>query len=300
MMFGSREAFRYILCAACGCLQIGEIPPDMARHYPEGYYSFSGAAAPDAPRWKRALRSLAARQRLQGAGLAGRLASRIVSVPSWIDGWFRPAGIRMDSRILEAGCGKGHLLRQMAGYGFRSLTGVDPFVDSDLDYPDGVRILRRRLEDVSGSYDLVMMHHAFEHMPDAQGTLREVRRLLVPGGRALIRIPIAEEAWRLYGTDWVQLDPPRHFYLHTRRSMEILAAGSGFSVERVDFDSTGFQFWGSEQYLKGIPLFSPGSHAVDPGRGVFPEESLRRWEERARELNRLGLGDQACFFLEPA
>src|SRR3954462_12053604 len=122
MMLGTREAFAYFECAACGCLQIAQIPEDVARHYPKEYYSYSSAGLEGPqPRWKRLLKAAAARSALEGRGIVGRLATRMVKVPAWAEQWFKPAGITQDSSILEAGCGQGHLLRQLAGWGFTHL-----------------------------------------------------------------------------------------------------------------------------------------------------------------------------------
>ena len=41
MMFGLRESFRYLECAACGCVQLLEVPDDFATYYPPTYYSFA-------------------------------------------------------------------------------------------------------------------------------------------------------------------------------------------------------------------------------------------------------------------
>ena len=62
----------------------------------------------------------------------------------------------------------------------------------------------------------------------------------------VIRIPIAgTHAWQTYGVDWVQLDAPRHLFLHTEDGMRSLAAGAGLQVTAVVHDSTAMQFWGS-------------------------------------------------------
>lgn len=300
MMFGTRERFPYFQCRQCDCLQIAEFPMDMARHYPPDYYSFSAVEAGPQPLWKRRLKAMALRHRLEGKGFLGGLVSRFVPLPATVEQWFAPAGIRTDSAILEVGCGQGHLMRHLAAIGFKSLTGVDPYVAGDIAYPDGVRIFRRKLEDMQGTFDLVMMHHAYEHMPDPLGVLRQSLRLLNRGGRLLLRIPlVSSEVWNTYGLDWVQLDAPRHFFLHSRKSLELAASKGGFRVDRVIYDSTGFQFWGSEQYRMDLPLFSKGSHALDPAASPFPPERIREWDARALELNRAEAGDQACFILAP-
>ena len=105
----------------------------------------------------------------------------------------------------------------------------------------------------------------------------------------ICRIPVATAwAWREYGEHWVALDAPRHLFLHTEDSMRRLAVASGFRIERVVYDSTSFQFWGSEQYRLGIPLMDPRSHHVDPKRSPFGKAQIAEWERRAEELNRRG------------
>jgi len=116
---------------------------------------------------------------------------------------------------------------------------------------------------------------------------------------------VNERPGRLFRTDRdagatgfrVQLDAPRHLFLHTLKSMEILAAGSGFKVRDVVFDSTDFQFWASEQYQRDIPLKDKRSYALDPANSLFSPSEILRFKETARELNRNGEGDSACFYL---
>jgi len=298
MMFGWREEFGYFQCAACGCVQIEHVPEDLSRHYPDDYYSYAhGSGQTRSPLWKRAIWTLAVWIFLRG-GVLGAKLSRLMRVSEEIRTWGRAAGLRQSSRILEVGCGTGALLNRLAERGFTSLTGVDPFVPGDLAYGNGVRIFKRELADMQGEYDLIMIHHAFEHIPDQAGTLREFRRLLAPGGRALIRIPLSSSlAYERYGADWVQLDPPRHLFLHTKRSLEALARTEGFDVREVLYDSTGYQFWGSEQNVLDIPVRDPRSHAMNPRAAVFTPRRMAEFEAMAREANRNGTGDQACFIL---
>jgi 2-polyprenyl-3-methyl-5-hydroxy-6-metoxy-1,4-benzoquinol methylase len=294
MMFGSKERFDYFSCAACGCLQIAQIPDDLGRHYGEGYYSF-------APRTTR--RGLAgllvhARNRyLSGAAdPLGRAVARFK--PYLALASLRRLKLSHDARIVDVGCGGGELLQTLQSVGFKRLLGVDPFVAHDLDLGGGLHVRKANLAELREPVDLVMFHHSLEHIGDQQGLLAAAHALLVPGGRCLVRIPtVSSWAWRNYGADWCALDAPRHLYLHSKMSIGLLAEQVGFDVEDVVSDSTTFQFWGSEQYRRDIQLMQPGSHDIAPAPGVFTTEELRTFEQNAQELNRTNDGDQIVVYL---
>src|SRR5690606_716207 len=154
--------------------------------------------------------------------------------------------------------GAGRLLQSLNYFGFRDLTGADAFIERDIEYPSGVKVFKKPLSELTGPFDLIMLHHSFEHLPEPRDELAEIKRVRAPGGTCLIRIPVAAQAWKEYGTDWVQMDPPRHLFLYTEKAMRRLAEDTGFDVSDVTYDSTGFQFWGSEQYRRDIPLVPEG------------------------------------------
>jgi len=188
----------------------------------------------------------------------------------------------------------------MHDVGFTDLTGIEPYIEHDLDYGNGVVVWKRTLDELDGKYDFIMLHHVLEHMADPLGTLEHVHRLLKRERFALIRIPVAGTyAWRTYGSDWVQLDAPRHLFLHTERSLTTLAERSGFEVTDALYDSTGFQFWGSEQYRRNIPLLDThaSQNKASPRSSLFSKAELRSFKERAEKLNLSRDGDQACFYL---
>ncbi|MDB5049005.1 MAG: Class SAM-dependent methyltransferase [Fibrobacteres bacterium] len=291
MMFGLRHPFDYFQCGRCECLQIREFPADMAPYYPANYYSMEaelpGPKGLPLDAWRR----LDSRFRL-GVCNYGHTKRREIF------DWLRESGAGYDSEILDVGCGRGKLLHEFHLDGFRKLTGLDPFIAHDLSYPNGIRIHKRELFDHQGSYQLIMMHHSFEHMPDQLRTLEAASRLLRPGGTLLIRIPVVSSfVWREYGTDWYQLDAPRHFYLHSRKSVSVIAERAGFRVDKVVFDSKAAQFWGSEQYRNDIPHRSPRSYGENPKGSMFTPGRIREFARRSRELNRAEDGDAACFYL---
>ena len=120
----------------------------------------------------------------------------------------------------------------------------------------------------------------------------------MPGGRILVRMPTpSSHAFTTYGAAWAQLDAPRHLVVLSRAGVDRLCERVGASVVSVDDDSTGFQFWGSEQYLRGIPLMDSRSVMVKPRDTPFSKARLRGWEKHAAVLNKEGRGDQSAWVI---
>ena len=298
MMFGTREVFRYFQCAHCRCLQIAEIPSDASRFYPAGYYSFQ-APDPSASggRLHRALVQRRNRYAVLGTGLVGRMLYALKPHEKLRERW-RRANVTIGARVLDVGCGSGALLRWLAELGFSNLLGIDPLLSRDAEYPGGVRVEKKTLAEVRGRFDLILFNHSLEHLADQSGTLQLAAALLAPGGTCRLALPLADSwAHDHYGTNWVQLDAPRHFYLHTPESVALLARKSGLAVADTFYDSYELQFWGSEQYAKDIPLRSERSWSENPARSIFTPEQMADWRRQAEELNRDGRGDQAMFYL---
>ena len=125
-----------------------------------------------------------------------------------------------------------------------------------------------------------------------------LKRLLAPRGSVVIRTPVSSSfAWKKYGADWVQLDPPRHLFVPSVASLKALAATAALTVESILFDSTAFQFWASEQYQQGIALHDPRSYLQSPRGSVFSRDQIKEFTQLARELNNRAEGDQASFTL---
>lgn len=302
MMFGSREIFDYLECGSCGTLQIAEVP-DLAPHYPPDYLSLGSIDEIYlASNYRRRIAARFAGHYLRtGRGILGRMiVERKPGIAIFYPDSLRGLRLRADSRIIDVGCGTGRLLQILHYFGFKRLSGADAFIDRDMEYSTGVRIKKGTLAELDGEFDLVMLHHTFEHLPLPKDALAHIHRILAPNGTALIRIPIVNFAWEKYGADWIQLDPPRHLFLFSVKSFTELAENSGFVIENVSYDSTEFQFWGSEQYLLDIPLTDPRSHNNPNSGTIFTDAQIDEWRRRAEELNLAGRGDQACFYLRKA
>jgi SAM-dependent methyltransferase len=284
MMFGTRDSFAYSECARCGCLSINEIPPNLDAYYPDNYYSFERSRL---SRWVR---------RYSVPYRAAHLALRrsLPRAPAWLP----PTRDLRYSPILDVGSGVGNLLLQLKTLGFTDLLGIDPFIDAAIHYKGGPTILKETLDRITGSFELVILNHSFEHLANPMATLHQVRRVMARDGYVVIRTPLAASfAWRAYGTDWVQLDAPRHLFVHTVESIRILAAQAGLAIDAVQYDSTAFQFWGSEQYRRGIALRDKRSYAQSQRHSIFSRSQIQQYERQAAALNRSSDGDQASIRL---
>jgi SAM-dependent methyltransferase len=300
MMFGTRDRFEYLECRACGTLQLSDVP-DLSRYYRDDYYAFNHDLHFEFTGLKRRLGAWAVANYY--GRRRNRLGRHLAATRDWAPRYFPPSmsdhtlGITTRSRILDVGCGAGLILLGLREYGFRKLVGVDPYIDHDISYPNGVRVLKRSLDDMSGPFDVVMFHHSFEHLADPRATLRRVHEVLVRGSCALIRMPVVGKAWRDYGVDWFQLDAPRHLFLFSEQGFRDLATSAGFVVEGVTYDSTELQFWVSEQYRHDIPLFDHRSYYVDPEASMFTPDQISSWIRQADSLNAAESGDQAAYYL---
>ena len=305
MMFGLQDDFIYFECGNCGCLQIKDIPADLSKYYPPEYYSFKNPAYLTGAMSDSYLKSYLRRKRtfyaMYNKGMLGRLLLALYPISNALAEsleWLKKCNASFDSKILDVGCGKGRLLLELSRCGFSDLTGVDPYLDSDIVYKNKVRVLRKELSEIEDTYHVIMFHHSLEHMRDPGGVFRDIARLLYDeGGHAVIRTPtVSSFAWRHYGQDWVQIDAPRHFFLHSLKSIEILAKRNGLKIKEIIFDSTEFQFWGSQQYKRGIALFDHKAYCVRPA-DIISSQDMRLFKLKALALNREKAGDQVCVYL---
>lgn len=297
MLHGTREQFEYLECGTCGCLQLADMPEDLSQFYPEDYCCYKDYRKRANNGLRRALDSWLVGQSLPRETLSAKLAGLVHPGLDYL-AWTRFAGVDRDSRILDIGCGSGKLLIRMSLGGFKVLDGVDPFISGDIVAGDSVHIRKIGVQEYIDSdpekYDLVMLHHAFEHVPDPVETLQQAGQLMGPGGHLLIRIPVADCHSRdHYRENWFSWDPPRHTYLHTKESMKYLAEKTGFVIRKVEHDATFHQLRASELYKQGVP---GNEHSSVLDR--FSRSQIRQFKALTAKLNAEQRGEQAAFFLQ--
>lgn len=302
MMYGTRERFTYLECGRCGTLQLLDVPRDSSRFYPEDYYTFQPSKAPAVGSFERTARRVRTAVNLRNERAFRRLAS-------WPRPSYWPRLLRgratTSSRILDYGCGRGSLIYRMKRNGFTDVFGYNPFLDDDeVDYGNGIVVHGTIPPNRRASFDVVIVNHVFEHLAPPEVVLGEIAELLAPAGTLFIRTPLADSyAWRTYRTDWVQLDAPRHLFVHTRAGLELLAREAGLRILEIQDDSTAWNLYASAQYRMDIPIRDPRSYASSTPSGpnaansLFTEAELGDFARQADEANRAGEGDQALVIL---
>ncbi|MFI4989858.1 MAG: class I SAM-dependent methyltransferase [Solirubrobacterales bacterium] len=136
------------------------------------------------------------------------------------------------ARILDAGCGSGRNMVELARHG--TVTGVELSETS-------VALARERGtgEVIAGSvlempldadsFDLAASLDVIEHLEDDLAALRELRRVVAPGGSLLVTVPAYEWLWS--GHDEIN----HHFRRYTRRSLQRAGEQAGWQQVRTTY-----------------------------------------------------------------
>lgn len=133
-------------------------------------------------------------------------------------------------QILDVGCGTGTMLTHLAPYG--KAQGID--IDEEAVgycHERGLLDVRlgaaEKLPFADGSFDLVTALDVVEHLDDDVAALREMRRVLRPGGELLVTVPAHRFLWG--DQDEVNLHKRRYVAAEVRDRL----TSAGFEVQRV-------------------------------------------------------------------
>lgn len=159
------------------------------------------------------------------------------------------------TRILDIGCGFGHILRALQGIGYKNAEGVDVSLEA-VEHCNESGLKVTRITDLTQyceeqrepAYGLVIMNHVLEHIEKSRiiPTVKEIReKLIVTGGSFLVMVPNAQSNTGCY---WAYEDFT-HTTLFTAGSLLFALRAAGF--ETVHFlDPDGLEE--SKPVLKAI------------------------------------------------
>lgn len=185
-----------------------------------------------------------------------------------------PRGREAQGRsLLDIGCGSGDYLRVAAELGWQA-TGLDPDPQAAA-LESGLNVRKGGLPETAlpaEAFDIVTLNHVIEHVHDPIASLREVYRLLKPGGRVWIATPNLESySHRRFRENWIGLQPPGHLVLFNRASMKYALDAAGFEHPQFLRGQRGVAlsyFTMSWRVVRGENPFAPESSALPFGQRI--------------------------------
>lgn len=305
MVNGTKEKFNYLLCKSCGTLYLTNPPDDISEYYRDYYTN----ATLDI---KKSLDSLTnkfinciknsilrvamSRQNKISKWILGKY----INVPP-VHGFMALHGLLKSKKdaILDVGCGNGMLVNELDKLGYNNALGIDPYLLKETNFPNGSSTLKKDIEEISGCFDIIMLHHCFEHLPNPKNTAKIISSKLKKGGKCLIRIPnINSVEFDRYGENWWGIHAPRHFYLLTNKGLEIIFREFGMILEKWWCDSLPDHYWYSYEYMLGISDSDPNSVRVLKEKNTTWSEIERSHIEHNVEwYNKNLIGDWSVYVL---
>ena len=207
-------------CEGCGLVFVNPMPPAelLDRFYgEEGVWGEAHA--------ERATRIAAAHERRVArneAPKSGRRPKRVLlldAMQPYVQLDAPPPG----AKVIDFGCGEGKLLNTLQEAGWETY-GIEPSTT--------VAFLRhRQLEAVpqDGTFDLVILHHVLEHVPNPLDVLRQLAGALRQGGILFIGVPRLDTLPR-HGDFKYCINGRNHLVSFTETCLRGLLGRAGFEV----------------------------------------------------------------------
>ena len=175
--------------------------------------------------------------------------------------------VRDGERVLDIGCLDQTLLRRVAGR-VRQAVGVDPLAEPE--EKGNIRILKGVVPGSvvlpAGSFDCITMLAVLEHIPDTEGVARECARLLAPGGRVVITVPVAQVDHVLSGLRFLRLIDGMSLEEH--HGFDVKRTGPVFEGQGLRLSvSKWFEFGLNRLFVFEKPEVEGGSDGAENGDG---------------------------------
>ena len=142
-----------------------------------------------------------------------------------------PAGV-----VLDVGCGNCRFLRALDLKFVKY--GCDPYMTYKY-YDNKTVLFEKKLEDChfpSNMFDIVILYHVIEHLEDPISTIKEIRRVLRPGGFFLIGTPnFGSWVARRFKENFRLLHDKTHISLFTKDSMVYFLEDHGFIIDDIKY-----------------------------------------------------------------
>ena len=248
---GKAATWHYSLrqCTNCG---MGFISPKPSFEILQTFYSSnygSYTAATNLEKEATSLKYKLAKFRYAstfGSSINNRAATALGMMSEWLTGKVVsytlgiPLNLPNDANILELGYGSGSWLLIMKQLGFTNLQGYD--IDANIENKKKLETAKIKLHSgcfldlapPDNCFDLIRLEHVLEHLLEPDNILKELHRILKPGGYLVMSFPsINAISFSLCPKHSALRESPRHLYLHTTMSARNIIARAGFKIINI-------------------------------------------------------------------
>jgi SAM-dependent methyltransferase len=145
----------------------------------------------------------------------------------------REAALPPDPHILEIGCGTGHNLAMLQGFGHIDALELDEEARHIAEGRLGRQVMSAPLPELAGvpdrHYDLIGAFDVIEHIDDDDGALASIADKLKPGGKFLMTVPAHQWMWSAH--DVVN----HHKRRYSKRALKALIERSPLKLSKVGY-----------------------------------------------------------------
>lgn len=222
-----------------------------------------------------------------GAAYYGGAGRRRFPAPvEWLQKWLygrRARGVTRalgrTGRVLDVGCGPGHLLSRFAAFGWQTVgTEATPEAAQIPRARHGLDVRPGELHAqgfASAEFDAVVSWHSLEHMREPGRVLDEMARILKPSGVLFISVPnFGSPEAQANPAAWFHLDVPRHLHHFPAAVLRAALERRGFRVfseswVAPEYDAFSLvQTWQNRLGLPHNLLYLVLKHAAPRGRST--------------------------------
>jgi len=222
----------------------------------------------------------------------------------------RRAALRMGDRVLDVACGTGVVARlaseEIGANGTVVGLDVNPaMIDvarSTTPSDKSIEWHEANAENMplpDASFDVVLCQMGLQFMPDKHAALREMGRVLVPGGRLVLNLPgptpqifaiMAKAFARHVGTEAAGF-VSQVFSIHDTAEIRNLLSGAGFRDISVQANTKSLHLPAPEeflwQYVYSTPLVGVVAKADNDIRDMLERHIVREWKDFVKDRGML-------------
>ena len=144
----------------------------------------------------------------------------------------RETSLPQNARILEIGCGTGHNLSMLGGFGHVDGLELDDEAAALSEKRLGRKVMRSplpALDEVPGDYDLIGAFDVIEHIEDDHAALAAIATKLKTGGKFMMTVPAHPWMWTAHDV------ANHHKRRYSKRALRALVEGSPMRLDKIGY-----------------------------------------------------------------